>query len=42
MVKYPSGTNSVEADLSSLPSGIYVYTLNTEGRNYSGRMIINR
>ncbi len=41
-LKYPSGSSSVEADLSSLPSGVYVYTLRTGGRNFTGKLLVNR
>ena len=41
-MNYTSGTHSVEADLGFLPSGIYLYTLITEGRVYSGKLMINR
>jgi len=42
LVDYQSGANTVEADLSAFPSGVYIYTLSTGGRNYSAKMLINR
>ncbi len=42
ILNYTAGAHSVEADLSTLPSGIYIYILKTGGRSYSGKMVINR
>ena len=41
-VVYPKGTHSVEANLSSLPSGVYIYALTTQGRSYIKKMVIYR
>ncbi|MCX6283039.1 MAG: M1 family aminopeptidase [Bacteroidetes bacterium] len=41
-LNYTAGAHSVEADLSTLPSGVYIYILKTDGRSYSGKMVISR
>ncbi|MCX6285586.1 MAG: M1 family aminopeptidase [Bacteroidetes bacterium] len=42
ILHFNSGSQSVEADLSSLPSGVYVYTLKVDGKPLSGKMVIRR
>ena len=42
LLNYASGEHAVEADLSSLPEGIYIYTLKTDDRSYSGKMAVKR
>ena len=40
--QYTQGDHTVDADLSSLPSGIYIYTLETDGRRYSNKLVVGR
>jgi len=41
-VTYTSGAHTIEADLSVLPAGVYVYILKTGGRSYTGKMTVSR
>ncbi|MCX6282583.1 MAG: M1 family aminopeptidase [Bacteroidetes bacterium] len=43
ITNFNAGEHSVEANLSSLPVGVYFYTLETsDGKTFSGKMLISR
>lgn len=41
-MQYAAGSHSVVAETGNLPNGVYVYTLNTAGRSYSKKLLVNR